>query len=610
VALMLVGIAFAGSADEIASGARIAGIDVGGLTAAKARQKLEKASARVAWVPIEFVVENKRFEVAPAQLGIDIDWTDAVASARHDGDGSELLRGFKRLRVRLFGSDIQPAVEHSDSALTRLLDRISNSVDRPAREPALVLDESKPTVVPGHSGRVLDRKAAAALVIETLASFERGEEVTLPMRVDEPRVHRSDLVRVAGEMRTVVSAPVTLEMSGSRWTISPEEIQKMLVFPHGGERQLSIDSSEKNAFMSALARQLSRPAKNATFAISGRSVHVVPARPGTALDRERTAKAIMRAALSRRHRIAGLVLDATQPARSTEQARSMGVTGLVGSYETSFTGTANRIHNVELVAKLIDDKLIAPGATFSFNQTTGERSAQKGFLTAPQIVNGQLVDALGGGVCQVSTTVFNAAYEAGLDITARTNHALYISHYPLGRDATVSWPSPDLKFRNDTDHWLWLRTFSSSDALLVAIYGTLQHRRVVSQTAPLQMTGAPPVKRVPDPTLVVGKKVVEDPGEASYTTHVRRRVYAADGKLIHDNTWYSNYRSSPKVVRVGTKSKKKKKTTTGTTTTGTTTTGTTTARTTTTTTATTTTETTGTGTATTETTTSDGAAAG
>jgi vancomycin resistance protein YoaR len=252
----------------------------------------------------------------------------------------------------------------------------------------------------------------------------------------------------------------------------------------------------------------------------------------------------------------------------------MGITGLVGSYETSFTGTANRIHNVQLVAKLLDNELIAPGATFSFNKTTGERSAERGFLIAPQIENGELVDALGGGVCQVSTTVFNAAFEAGLDITDRTNHALYISHYPLGRDATVSWPSPDLKFRNDTGHWLLLRTFSSTSTLLVGLYGTPQHRKVVSETAPLEITGKPPVKKVPDPTLLVGKKIVEDPGQPSSTTHVIRRVYSADGKLMYENTWYSNYRASPKVVRVGTKKKKKPKTTT-TETTGTKTTSTT-----------------------------------
>ena len=110
------------------------------------------------------------------------------------------------------------------------------------------------------------------------------------------------------------------------------------------------------------------------------------------------------------------------------------------------------------------------------------------------IINGEVQNGLGGGVCQVSTTVFNAAYEAGLPITARTNHALYISHYPQGRDATVNYPDTDLKFVNDTDHWLLLRTFVSTSSLTVNLYGTPQHRRVVSEVSPLRTTGAVPTE--------------------------------------------------------------------------------------------------------------------
>src|SRR5207247_7725559 len=165
-------------------------------------------------------------------------------------------------------------------------------------------------------------------------------------------------------------------------------------------------------------------------------------------------------------------------------------------------------HNVQVVAHLVDDKLIAPGATFSFNETTGARTAAKGFLEAPVIINGELGTGLGGGVCQVSTTVFNAAYEAGLSITARTNHALYISHYPLGRDATVNYPDVDLRFVNDTSHWLLLRTFVGSYSLTVGLYGTPQHRRVVTHARPLVDTGPAPVKHEMDPRLTAGRSVV------------------------------------------------------------------------------------------------------
>ena len=175
------------------------------------------------------------------------------------------------------------------------------------------------------------------------------------------------------------------------------------------------------------------------------------------------------------------------------------------------------------------------------------------------IINGELQTGLGGGVCQVSTTAFNAAYEAGLNITARTNHALYISHYPQGRDATVNYPDTDLKFVNDTGHWLLLRTFAGSSSLTVNLYGTPQHRRVESEVAPLRTVGSPPVTWRKDPTLTKGRRVVYASGSPSLATSVHRRVYDSKGDLLHDNVWFSSYRGEKKIVLVGTKPKPKEK---------------------------------------------------
>jgi vancomycin resistance protein YoaR len=162
-------------------------------------------------------------------------------------------------------------------------------------------------------------------------------------------------------------------------------------------------------------------------------------------------------------------------------------------------------------------------------------------------------------VCQVSTTVFNAAYEAGLPITARTNHALYISHYPLGRDATVDYPDIDLKFVNDTGHWLLLRTWVGSSSLTVGLYGTPVHRRVDSVAQPLRVVAPPPVEKTVDATLKPGQVVVDDPGVPAQSTSVERKVYSSSGRLLSDETWYSSYRAEPKVVRVGPKAPPKKK---------------------------------------------------
>lgn len=569
--LVVVGIGFAGSSDRIAAGVRIAGMNVGGLTPAQARQKLKRAFGKVAWVPVELRAGNKQVMISPAQLGVSIDWPAAINSARNDGDKLGPLQGFKRLEMRLVGVDVTPSVSLSQPALKLLLSQIGRSVDHPEREPAIVLDGSEPSIVSGHNGLALNRPVAARLISRALGSFSR-EPVTLPIGVTTPKVQRSDLIRVMGQIRTAVSAPVLINLGAVRWRISPAQIEKMLVYPHGGQRSLSVTSDKRSSYLRILSKQLDEPARDASFEVSGLSVRIVPSRPGRGVDPVRTAASILRAALDPANRIASVEMKMTEPKRTTAQAKMMGITGLVGHYETSFGGVANRIHNVELVSSLIDNKFIAPGEVFSFNKTTGERNAKKGFLSAPVIINGKLAEGLGGGVCQVSTTLFNAAYEAGLKIVARRNHALYISHYPLGRDATVDYPDTDLKFLNDTGHWLLLRTFANSDTLLVVLFGTPQHRRIVSHTSPLRITGPPPLKKIFDPNLPVGTTVVDDPGQPSSSTSVHRLVYKANGKLLYDSTFYSSYVSSPKIVQVGTKKPEKKKPKkTGTTSTGATT---------------------------------------
>jgi vancomycin resistance protein YoaR len=345
-----------------------------------------------------------------------------------------------------------------------------------------------------------------------------------------------------------------MQLGAASWWLPKRQLAAILQLPHDGTKTLAIGGPGAARYFGKLGRGIDKPPRDATFRVlaSGR-VAVVPARPGRVIAAGPTGRHILAAALAPQARAARVVVTYAQPKRSTAQAKALGITTRVGRYETFYGGDPNRIHNVQLVARLIDGKLIAPGATFSFNQATGARTADRGFREAPVIINGEVTSGLGGGVCQVSTTVFNAAYEAGLKITERTNHALYISHYPQGRDATVNYPDVDLKFVNDTARWLLLRTYVGSYSLDVELYGAPLHRRVESVTRPLVDTGPPPLKRVPDPSLYAGSTVVEESGEPSRSTSVERKVYTASGALLYDNTWYSSYRGEARVVDVGTK---------------------------------------------------------
>jgi vancomycin resistance protein YoaR len=566
------GLAFAGSPSRLASGVRIAGVDVGGKTTRQARAILARRAGALASVPVIFRVGSHTWRLEPRRLGVRVDWGAAVDAVRRQGEGFGPLRGFRRLDMRFFGADVAPPTQVYDAALRFRLDEIARAVNVPARNAAIVLHGRRPEITPSQTGQMLDRTAAAATIVRALASLKR-EPIGLPMDVDKPKIKPGDLTVAKAQVETALSAPVHLTLGETRWNLRPARIARLLELPADGRRDPRIGGRGASEWFTALARRVDRQPVDADWAIgSNGSVRVIPDQPGQELDVEQSTQALLRAALVTAPdlRSAKLVVHTKDADQTTAEAQAMKITGLVAGYQTIYGGDPNRIHNVQLVSHLIDKHVIAPGETFSFNQTTGERSADKGFREAPVIINGELQTGLGGGVCQVSTTVFNAAYEAGLPIVSRTNHALYISHYPQGRDATVNYPDTDLKFTNDTGHWLLLRTWVGSSSLTVALYGTPVHRRVVSETAPLVVTGPPPVKKVRDPSLAAGETVVEESGSPSRKTSVERKVYDTAGKLLYDTTFYSSYRGEARVIRVGTKKKAKPADTTDTTTTTTT----------------------------------------
>jgi vancomycin resistance protein YoaR len=572
IGVLLLGFAYSGSADKVADGVTVSGQDVSGLSAAEAQSKLAARAHTLYTEQVVFTGAGRRWSIAPAQLAVEADWNAAAAEALDRADGPVPIRGFERLKLRFFGSDVEPPATADQGALDRQLQVIAKQVEVEGREAAIVLRNGRPVVKPGEPSRSLETEAAANTMVSALAALERPGPVALPIKVTPPEVGRDALAAVAQQVRTALSGPVIFAYKDVHLTVTPEQIASFLALPRNGERELGIGGPDAKEYFDNLSRAVARAPREVDFTVDDAGkAHMIRSRDGRKLDVEASEKALLAAALRTVNRTAQLVVVPAEPKLSTERAKALGITGLVGRYTTFYGGDANRIHNVQLVAQLIDRHLIAPHSTFSFNKTTGERNAAQGFLEAPVIINGELKTGLGGGVCQVSTTVFNAAFDAGLPITSRTNHALYIDHYPLGRDATVNYPDTDLTFQNDSDHWILLRTIVGSSSLTVRLFGTPLHRRVETQTSPLKVTGPPPVERKPDSHLYVGQKAVAEYGQPSRSVSVRRLVYDAKDKLLFDTTWYSNYLAEPKIVRYGTKPVPVESTTTKPTNTGTTT---------------------------------------
>jgi vancomycin resistance protein YoaR len=554
-ALLAVGILFAGSSSRIPAGVEVAGIKLSGLSPAEAEAILSDLADKYARIPVVVEAAGRRVEIEPASLDVRVDWATVVADARAAGDAPLPLRGLRRVQLRLFGHSVDPPVDLYDDALDFRLRGLAAQIAVPPREPAIVLDGLEPRLVPGQTGRELDLEASRPLLVEALASFERDGPVVLPVKVDEPDVAAAELQPVLAQVRIALSAPLRLALGPTRWRVRPPRLARMLVLPADGRTQLELGGAETRRYFSRLAQSVERAPVDAGFeVVDGGRVQVVPSREGRRLDAEASAEALLAAALSPAGRLAELVVATQDAELTTQEAESYGITQMLASYATAYAGTADRIHNLQLAVDLIDGTLVAPGAEFSFNEVVGERTLERGFRIAPVIIAGEYEEDVGGGVSQVATTVFNAAWESGLKVLERYAHALYISRYPLGRDATVNYPDQDLRFLNDTDGWLLVRGGYDESGISITILGPDTGRRVESEAGPLREVAPPKLKKQPDPSLFKGERVIEDPGEPARTVTVRRRVWEG-GTLLYDETWTTSYRSEPKIVRVGTKPK-------------------------------------------------------
>ena len=557
VVVALVGLAFAGSPTRLAEGVTVAGVDVGGLTRAEALRLLEQRAAAVAKEPIVFTAGDRQFPIKASTLGVEANWAAALDSAVSEGQGFAPVRGYKRLQTRFFGTEIAPPAQAYTAALEYKLAGLASEIDRAHVEAKLVRRGLAVLVVPGETGFRLDREAAADVVVRSLARLDRGRQVPLPVTVDQVQVTSDELAPAARDARTALSAPLRLSYGPTSWRLPRWRIAKLLSLPRDGASELAIAGPGANAWFAQLRKTVERKPRDAQVLASSGVVRIVPAKDGLALDVPATAKAILTAATAPGPRNATLVMSTAEPERSTAEAEAMGIERRLSTYTTLNAGTSDRITNLRRAVDLLNGALVAPGGTFSFNERVGERTVERGFRPAPVIIRDEYEEDVGGGVSQVGTTVFNAAWEAGVKILERNPHSLYISRYQLGRDATVNYPDLDVRFLNDTPNWILVAASWDGGGITVSLYGGGPERRVVSGEGTFRITGPGPVRRLPDATLEKGTEIVDEEGSEASATSVTRTVYDENGTVLHDETWNTSYRGEYRIVRYGTKPKPK-----------------------------------------------------
>jgi vancomycin resistance protein YoaR len=346
----------------------------------------------------------------------------------------------------------------------------------------------------------------------------------------------------AATAKRITERPIALTFRGEDvGTLQPRLLVRLVRFrPAGDHFDLYFDRKRLvRAVQPALAPWRQR-ARNARFVVSGDGVSISPSRPGLDVN----ATAVQEAAIDAAYggRTLELSLKQTRADLTTAEAEALGIRERISTFTTEMgTSSANRIHNVHLMAEYIDGTIIRPGELFSFNEGVGPRTVERGFREGQMIIGSLLLPSIGGGVCQTATTLFNNAFELGFPIVKRYNHSFYISHYPMGRDATVSWGGPDFVFRNDLKTAILIKTRYTHDTLTFSFYGTDPERRVELATGPQVNWRSPRTTYALDPYAPRGSvRTVSGSNQSGFDVTVTRQVYEK-GKLIRKDAVTSNY---------------------------------------------------------------------
>jgi vancomycin resistance protein YoaR len=526
--------------DSVLPGVTVAGVDVGGLAPADARARIDAEVGARLDEPVEIVVGGKSLRVTPS----NIFQVDGAASERaaYDSARESLSARLGALAVPFaVHRDVQPVLRVHESGRAALADELA-ALTRRAVSARVSMEGKEAVVVPGREGTAIDGEAVLASLRETALAGLPSFEVQL--QSVEPPISTEAADRAATTARTIAAAPVRLELKGEGdiGRLGRVQLASLVRFePKAGAVNVVLDPAGIERKLHPLVKPFTRKPEDATFRVSGDRAYVVKAKNGTTLDVKGAQEAIYEAGNGPGRRLAVLGLTPLAPTLTTKDAKALGISERVSTFTTDMgVSSPNRIWNVHLLGNYLEGTIVKAGGTFSYNEVVGPRTIERGFREGQMIFGGVLIPSIGGGVCQTATTIFNAAFEAGLPVRERHNHSWYISHYPMGRDATVSWGGPDLVFKNDLKHAILIDVSYTDTTFTISFYGTKQGRKVTSTTADPTNYTQPKMQYAIDPTAAPGSKTVVAGGGPGFDTSVHRKV-SEHGKLIREDDFFTRY---------------------------------------------------------------------
>jgi len=554
-------------AGRIFPGVSVGRVDLGGMTVDQAADQLESNFHFTSNGKSILWYGNTNMEIELWQIGVRL---DAQASAREAFNFGRKGSLGSWLAFQLGGGfsqhDLPPTIIFDQSVAYSYLKQISQLYNRPAVEAGLSLQGTQVIAQPGQVGTTLNISASLEQ-ISTQVGQMNLQQLVLPVEEITPQILDASLF--ANAAQDILNQPITFYLSADQkdshenWTISPQELAPMLTFNKkqvDGQIQLVPQLTDNliTAYLEDLAQQVEVKTENPRFVFNdetGNLELLSPSISGRQLDMEKTKENIQKGIASGQKSIE-LAITIQQPEVGNDvTGKELGITELIHSESSYFYGSSDaRIQNIETAANQFYGLLIPPYSTFSMAEAMGEISLDNGYTEALIIYNGQTIEGVGGGVCQVSTTLFRAAFFSGFPITERHPHAYRVSYYEktsgnqrdpdlAGLDATVYVPLVDLKFTNDTPYWLLMETYVSRSANRITwkFYSTSDGRTVEWYTS-----GPTNIKEPKKPLYKLNSEL--SPGEIDQVeweaegadVQVDRTVYN-NGQALFNDTFITHY---------------------------------------------------------------------
>ena len=558
-------------------GVSVGGVDIGGMRRTEATGYLAQQLSYPLSGQVTLTYGDQSWTYSPAQLGLVLD-AEASAQAAYAFGRSWLPweNVAEKVQSLRAGAQLAPRLIFSGDQAQSTLQSLAAQFNRPTLEAQLSVNGLDVQVQPGQVGLTLDTERTAAFLAATLLDMRN---VSVPLAVVESPPRILDVSQQAEIARNILSQPLVLSAGGQYektpgpWTLTPEQLAGMLSIERvesaeGAHYQVGLESSELASILLPLSADVAASPRNARFvfndetreielyksAIIGRNLHVQ-----NSID-------YINAKLAEGAHEIELQYTLTQPeVQDDAKAADLGLRELVAEQTTYFYGSSpERIQNIVTAAERFHGLLVPPGAIFSMVDNIGDISLDSGFAEALIIFGGRTIQGVGGGVCQVSTTLFRTVFFGGFPIVERWAHAYRVSYYEynaavqrdpklVGLDATVYAPVVDFKFQNDTDSWLLMETYVNPTARTITwkFYSTADGRSIEWDTSgPRDIVPAPDDKYEENAEFSAGQIKQVDYAADGATVRVTRTVYR-NGEIIDEDVITTKYQPWAAVYQYG-----------------------------------------------------------